>query len=666
MSVPVTSNRTEPTRTSTGKWDCHIREAILAVGTIGPETPCRDVFDMLTENPDFPAVAIVEGDNAVIGVITRNTCIGTLSKPLLLDLYAKRPIRQLMTGALTIDGATTLDAATDLIARQHPQALIDGFIVVDNGDRYAGVVSPQGLLSLNIEQSRRRAQQMREAQDDIIRQKRETEAAREHLGNLLDSSGQGFLSFGADLVVDPLHSAACATMLGCPPGGKDLAGLLFLDDPAAADLLRSIVGKVFAETHPVMRDILLSLLPEEVALGERVLRVEYRPLDGRQMMLVLTDNTERRRLERAVEAERKHLEMIVAAVSHSRDFFDTVEDFRRFVAPNLAKLVAQASPPKVILDEVYREIHTYKGLFNQFSFEKLSAALHQIEGRLAALRPLDERLTIDKIVDATTSLELDAVLDADLEIIADSLGPAFIEGRTTVSLSADQALRLERLATSLSEGASVDLAAAEIRTLLAELAAIRKVSLKTILASFDQAIAQVALRLGREVAPIVVLGDDVMVDPDAVRALQRSLVHVFRNAVAHGIEDADERLAAGKNEAGRITCRVASDGAAITIDIADDGRGIDVESLRRKMVSQGIYDRDQAAGLDDQHLVDMIFTDDISTAAEVSDIAGRGVGLAAVRSAVRQLGGTVGAVTSPGQGTRFVFSIPCRALTSKG
>ncbi len=650
---------------SPADWDCRVHEAMIPAATLGPETPCRVVFDLLTANPTCPAVAIVDDAAAVVGAVTRNACIDTLSKPLLLDLYARRPVRQLMKSPLTIEAETTLDAATEIISRCDPQALVDGFVVVDGG-RYAGLVSPQGLLSLNVDQSRRRANHMQAAQDNIVRQKQETDAAREQLRNLLDSSGQGFLSFGVDLVVDPLHSAACNIMLGRAPAGLDLAALLFASDPVTQDLLRSITGKVFAEGHPVMREILLSLLPEEAALGERVLRMEFRPLDGRQMMLVLTDHTERRRLERAVEAERKHLEMIVAAVSHRRDVFDTVEDFRQFLSGRLDELLAAPVVPTAILDEVYREIHTFKGLFNQFSFAKLPFALHEVEGGLAALKPMEDQLTVERIASVVRSGVLAARLDEDLAVILDRLGESFLEGRVSVPLSAELALRLERLATALANAEPVDLAAADVRDLLEELSAIRKVSFKGVLTSFDGVVAQMALRLGKEVAPIRVEGADVLVDPDAIRPLQRSLVHVFRNAVAHGIEDPDERLDAGKDEAGTITCRLAMDDKMITIDIGDDGRGVDVDALRQKAVGLGLYGQDQAAGLTDRQVADLVFTDHLSTASALSDFAGRGVGLGAVRSTVRQLDGDVGAATEPGKGMRLIFSIPGRALRSKG
>jgi chemotaxis protein histidine kinase CheA len=166
----------------------------------------------------------------------------------------------------------------------------------------------------------------------------------------------------------------------------------------------------------------------------------------------------------------------------------------------------------------------------------------------------------------------------------------------------------------------------------------------------------VALRLDKAVAPIQIEGEDVQIDPQRFRPLLRSLVHVFRNAVAHGVEKIDRRAAAGKDETATILCRIESLDGALALTIADDGAGLDIAALRRKCEES--LTKEETARMSDAEIADLIFLDKMSTAAAATDISGRGVGLAAVRGAARDLGGEVRVEFEPGRGTSFVVTVP--------
>jgi chemotaxis protein histidine kinase CheA len=168
-----------------------------------------------------------------------------------------------------------------------------------------------------------------------------------------------------------------------------------------------------------------------------------------------------------------------------------------------------------------------------------------------------------------------------------------------------------------------------------------------------------AERMEKEVAPIEVKGGaDVWIDPHAYRPFLRSLVHVFRNSVAHGIESPDARWEAEKDEAGKITCSVALAGNTIKLTIADDGAGINLDALRQRVAAAGICTATEAAEMADDEVAKFIFMDNISTQKEVTELAGRGVGLAAVLNETKNMGGEVMVKTVAGQGTEFLFTLP--------
>lgn len=494
---------------------------------------------------------------------------------------------------------------------------------------------------------------------ELVHSKETAEARREQVANLLDHSGQGFLSFGSDLVVEAECSRACETMLGRSPAGRNAADVFFHDDSAKADLFCTTISAVLAESDSCIRESMLSLLPKEIQRDEVLLKAEYKMLDNGKFMVVLTDITAERRMAAMLNSERCRLELIVMAVSDSRNFFEIINGFREFLTRDLPRLLKGAAAPRILAKELYRDIHTYKGLLNQFSFPSIPAALHDIESSLSGALSLGDSLTAQKIADLVSAEALKAAFDADLSLLSAALGEEFLAHGETFVLSEAQALQLEKLAARLLRGENIDTSVAEMRRLLKEVGTLRKVSFRNVLMGFDGLVRQAAERMEKDVAPIVVIGGaDVWIDPHVYRPFLRSLVHVFRNAVAHGIETPETRWEAEKDEAGKITCRVALEGNTIKLSIADDGGGIDFVALRQRAVAAGIYGAGDVLAVPDGEIASLIFRDNISTQQGVTELAGRGVGLAAVLTEAKNMGGGVVVNTVAGQGTEFLINLP--------
>jgi CheY-like chemotaxis protein len=480
--------------------------------------------------------------------------------------------------------------------------------------------------------------------------KTEAQTKRQKVESLLHSSGQGFLSFGPDLVGDDEYSAACEVMLDCVPAGHDVVSLLFTTDPAGAELARAILPKIAAETDEFRRQMRLSLLPALVHRGGKSIKLEYRPLQNGHMMLVLTDVTKELALAAAVAREKLRLEFIVNVVTEGRDIFTAVDEYRAF-------MVACAQAPDRangdLLDLSYRMAHTFKGVFAQFSFLHLPEALHRLESEFDRLRAPDATRSIR---DAVAAADPDTALAADLSVLSDILGPGFVESHGVALLPANLAEQLEDLAEQALRDQAVDWRDPRVRAMLAKVADLRKISLRQALENFGKMVAQVADRLDKQVAPLEVSGDDVLVCPKTYGPFLRSLVHVFRNAVTHGIEAADVRLTNGKDDTGHIACMVRRGDGAVIIEIADDGAGLDMERLRE--AAGGILGEAAIAALSEAELCRMIFSDRVTTAREITDLCGRGVGLAAVMGLLGQMGGSVAVESRPGHGTRFHFTLP--------
>ena len=160
-------------------------------------------------------------------------------------------------------------------------------------------------------------------------------------------------------------------------------------------------------------------------------------------------------------------------------------------------------------------------------------------------------------------------------------------------------------------------------------------------------------------------GAETELDNNIVQQISDPLVHLVRNAVAHGIEDAEARVAAGKPEQGRIQIRAYHRGNHICIEVEDDGRGIDYEQARRSAEIAGLLSPAQAAALSDREVRDLIFQPGFSTAISQTQLAGRGVGLDVVRSNIHALNGEVEVRSEAGVGAVFTLTVPLTLIISQ-
>lgn len=192
---------------------------------------------------------------------------------------------------------------------------------------------------------------------------------------------------------------------------------------------------------------------------------------------------------------------------------------------------------------------------------------------------------------------------------------------------------------------------------------LRMVPLRATFQKVLRAGRDVVRRLGRA-CEITVEGDDTEIDRNTVEMLADPLIHMIRNAIDHGVEGADERVAQGKSHQGKVILRAYRTGSEIVIELEDDGRGIDTARVLKKAVERGLVASD--ARLSDEAIRMLIFEPGFSTQEEVSEISGRGVGMDVVRQAVDSLKGRIGVHSVLGRGTTFSIRLPLTLAITEG
>jgi two-component system, chemotaxis family, sensor kinase CheA len=186
---------------------------------------------------------------------------------------------------------------------------------------------------------------------------------------------------------------------------------------------------------------------------------------------------------------------------------------------------------------------------------------------------------------------------------------------------------------------------------------IRMVPVEQLFRRFPRTVRDVARQCGKEV-DLVLSGQDTDLDKSILDTLAEPLTHMVRNAISHGIETAEERAQAGKPTRGSIKLDAYHQGNQVIVEVSDDGRGIDVDKVRAKAMTSGLVNSAQGGQLSEAEILEFIFRPGFSTAEQVTEISGRGVGMDVVQSVLHRMKGSVTVETRRGQGTLFRLKLP--------
>ncbi len=186
---------------------------------------------------------------------------------------------------------------------------------------------------------------------------------------------------------------------------------------------------------------------------------------------------------------------------------------------------------------------------------------------------------------------------------------------------------------------------------------VRMVPIESVLQKFPRMIRDLNKTLGKKME-LTMTGEDTEMDRTVVDEIGDPLMHLIRNSADHGIESADLRAQRGKPDVGQIFLHAFQDGNSVVIEVGDDGNGIDAEAVKNKAIEKGVVTADQAALLTEKQCVELLFHPGFSTAKQVSEISGRGVGLDVVKSKVESLSGEVTVKTKLGEGSTWVIRLP--------
>ncbi|MFA6137553.1 MAG: ABC transporter substrate-binding protein [Sulfurimonas sp.] len=473
--------------------------------------------------------------------------------------------------------------------------------------------------------------------------------SRSKITILLDNAGQGFLTFDKNFKIDGEYSKECIKLLGENIASQDVATLLF-QDKIKQEFFKNTLLDAQNETMEIKRNSYLSLLPTVIILNKRAIKLEYKILEDENFMLILTNISSQKKLENKIKKEQEVFKMIVSIVSETQIFYDTKDEYLEFIN-SIDTLINEKKSPQENLSDIYRAIHTFKGAFSQLYMEDIVQVLHDAESEISKISKenLQNSDTLEELLKAT---DFRTSFEASLTVIKDVLGAEFLDlhNFVKIDLSNIQSLQ-EKIAKVFSQKG---MASIECQDILSQVQTLSGTKLYALLKPYIALVSQLATRFEKEIYELEIDGDANLAVPEKIKPFIKSLMHVFRNSIDHGIEFPETRFELGKDEKGTLLCKFEQVGNTLKIIISDDGMGIDIEKIKEKLESQN---RDTTK-LTHEEFYNFIFENEFSTKESVTDISGRGVGMSAVKVELDKLGGEVEIKSKKDVGTSFVFVLP--------
>ena len=488
------------------------------------------------------------------------------------------------------------------------------------------------------------------------------ERTREIRG-LLDNMDEGIFTILSDGELMPGFSKATEEMLGPIAEGGNFFDALHLSGQE-----KKTISETFQLlSNPNLKvdwDDMVQFVPSEFEISDaRWLKARYRPIfdaEGNRMetiMVVLQDITTERALQADIQKNQAEQEMIVKILQNRENFELFYVDALEMMEDAGKLLGVMETYHRGSVDSLFRTMHTIKGTAGLFGLARMSKMAHEIEDTLRELR--DNRDAVFSDGDRQAILmEIDRMREnlvgARREIIA--LTGEEDTGQRSITLSEGKIEQITEEILAKVPDSQKD----EVAEVLGRL---KHVALARLAKKYVSLVSQLASKLGKN-AEFRLDGNsgETELSPDFFGRMDASFLHIIRNSMDHALESPEERIESGKEPMGQITLSAGFENEGIWFAISDDGRGIDTDRVLQIGLERGFVTEEQASKMTKDEIINLLFIPGFSSAEEVTDLSGRGVGLDVVKTDVARLDGKLEIESILGQGTTFQFYFPASSM----
>jgi predicted ATPase/HPt (histidine-containing phosphotransfer) domain-containing protein len=555
--------------------------------------------------------------------------------------------------------AQQFDHCSMLLAPILKQGQLSAVLVLENSqrrgafstDRLDSVAMIAGQLAVSLDNAllyasleqrvAERTAQLRHKTDDI--------------NAMLQNMPQGVLTVIANGTVHPEYSAYLATILEDNNiAQRNVMELLFTStslDADTVDQVEAAIGACLGEDQMNFEfnsHLLVTAFDKTLPNGRvKSLALSWSPIcDERgnvdRLMLCVRDVTEIKRLENEANARKRELQMIAEILGVPQEkFHPFIDGARSFLDENRRLVEAASYPREDTTQRLFRNMHTLKGNARTYGLLALTNLVHAAEQSYAELRhtpetPWDRPKLLAELTAVRDMLEAYAHVNGS---VLGRKGPGRrgdVERFLMVERSTVQKTLRSLLGVDQSDVGELRSSLRQVAHMLSTLGT---QSLATLLAGTLEGLPSLARELGKE-PPVVQIDDhDISIRTQASALLRNVFMHLMRNAMDHGIELPARRRAQGKPAAGQIQLRLSVDDGKLWIRLRDDGRGLALAQIRQRALDQGLITGEQH--LSREQIAQLVFCAGLSTANQVTEVSGRGVGLDAVKDFLVKDGGSI-------------------------
>lgn len=479
------------------------------------------------------------------------------------------------------------------------------------------------------------------------------------IANMMANMHQGLFTITEGGLIHPEYAAFLEEIFETDRiADRNFADLLFSNTTAGSDSVDQNITGVDAivgedemmfdfNSHCLMSEMVIRMEDDR----EKILELDWDPIISEEgevdkLMVTVRDVTELKALEAEAEEQKRELAIIgeILAVDAAKfsDFIKTSEDF---LAECRGLIEANTEKDLDVIANLFRSMHTVKGNARTYGLSQVTDIVHEVESTYDDLRKNEDVVwNQSQLLEELSGAE--EIVGKYAFVFKDKLGR---DGEAASGVSLDPAKVtswLDRIKSITSEELSSNVKGV-VSDAYELLMSVEAKPLDQVIADVIESANSLADQLGKGKPNINIDNAGIMVKSEAGSTLNNIFMHVFRNAMDHGIEGPDERAEKGKDASGTISLDVSYDGDFANLAVRDDGRGIAISRIYKMAIEKGIYAESDPKPSATE-IANLIFSSGFSTADEVTDVSGRGVGMDAVKGFLEREGGSIDVILDDG------------------
>jgi len=504
--------------------------------------------------------------------------------------------------------------------------LISAFLYVNQDIFYLSAIMATSFLHLVLTNGYKQYQNIKK-----------TLKLNEQVNNLLNNIGEGFLSFDADLICQSSFSSECVRILNSDQiEGTKITELLFHNNREKKELFEEGIKRSVTSNDAEMTELFLSLLPKEHIINDNEVSLEVKQLKKGYFMLIIKDITYTNRLKLKLEYQNQVQQLLINVASNKNDFIDLKNDFEKLVHT----FYTQKDNSLHSIENIKKELHTFKGNFSQKGMIYISNYIHELELKIRNLSSNEE------VIRTCLDANLQEIFNKDIAVIDLALGKEFLSSTNSISVEVNDIDDIEFSLKSFVYKFNLEQQIA-LNTILSDIHKLKNIPIMSLLNPYIIYVEQISKKLGKEITPLKITGDSSLKISPRLKPFMKQLVHLFNNAIDHGIDSV-----------GTITCNFSINTTILVLKISDDGEGIDTKKVTQIALEKALITQSQLSKMSEEEICYLIFKDRLSTKQSVTSISGIGIGLSSLKNELDKLGGKVFIENKKNQGVSFTFYIP--------